>query len=297
MAKKLAFSGHSVHVWNRSPEPAQELQSYMSTVVVAESIADLVKSLPVPKIIWLMLPAGDVTEDALVKVFAGCSQGDIVIDGGNAHYAVTQKRFVTAGDRGVRYLGIGVAGGVVAANSGYPLMVGGDRTAYDEIKPILDTLAHPSGGHAYFGSGGAGHFVKMVHNGIEYGLMQSLGEGYGILKNSPYNLDLPEVTRLWQKGTLVSGFMLDRTLEAITPDPGLTDVVGIIGELGEGKWTVVEAHKTGQPVDVISTALDFRLRSQTDVKLQETFAAKLVASLRAAFGGHKVEKSEKIKPS
>ncbi len=187
-------------------------------------------------------------------------------------------------------MGIGVSGGVIAARDGYPLMVGGDRSAYGHIKPILDTLAKPDGGHEYFGEGGAGHFVKMVHNGIEYGYMQSIGEGFGVLEKSPYNLDLVKVAKLYTKGTLVSGFMMDRTVESLEKDPKLEQLDGVIDASGEGEWTINEAKKLNVPVNIIEGSFEFRKKSKTDKNISASFAARLVAALRNAFGGHEVKK-------
>ncbi len=242
-----------------------------------------------PRIIWLMLPAGRATQEILDQVEDDIGSGDIVIDGGNAHYADTQKRFEHFKSKGIKFLGIGVSGGVIAARDGYPLMVGGDRSAYDHIKPILDSLAKPGGGHEYFGEGGAGHFVKMVHNGIEYGIMQSIGEGFGVLSKSSYDLDLIKVAKLYQKGTLVSGFMMERTIEALENDPKMEKLEGYIEASGEGDWTVEEATKQNLPVDVIKTALNFRTKSRQDSKVSSSFAARMVAALRNVFGGHPVK--------
>src|SRR3990167_7787533 len=235
MVTKLLNEGHEVVVWNRTREKAEKLRSQISQTgnqmrndlagsdrkvrtsfavqnfKIADSVKDLVKQLNKPRIIWLMLPAGEATQEILDEVEKYVEGGDIVIDGGNAHYPDTQKRWEHFSQKGIRFLGIGVSGGVIAAVEGYPLMVGGDKSAYEYVKPILDSLAKPQGGHEYFGTGGAGHFVKMVHNGIEYGIMQSLGEGFEVLQKAEYNLDLIKIAKLYQKGTLVSGFMLDRT--------------------------------------------------------------------------------------
>ena len=306
MVIKLLEGGHEVVVWNRTEEKVSALSAQVSgfrlkgKLIVAGSIEDLVNKLDKPRIIWSMLPAGAATKEILDQVFDRESQtesveddveaGDILIDGGNAHYADTQKRFEEFMQKGIRFLGIGVSGGVIAARDGYPLMVGGDRSAYDHIKPILDTLAKPAGGHEYFGEGGAGHFVKMVHNGIEYGYMQSIGEGFGVLEKSPYNLDLKKVARLYTKGTLLSGFMMDRTVESLEKDPKLEQLDGVIDASGEGEWTINEAKKLQVPIDVIEESFEFRKRSKTDKNISSSFAARLVAALRQAFGGHEVKK-------
>jgi len=295
MVIKLLEEGHDVVVWNRTKEKISNFKfqisnsQYKDNLKIANSIKDLVLKLEKPRIIWLMLPAGRATQEILDQVEDDIGSGDIVIDGGNAHYADTQKRFEHFKSKGIKFLGIGVSGGVIAARDGYPLMVGGDRSAYDHIKPILDSLAKPGGGHEYFGEGGAGHFVKMVHNGIEYGIMQSIGEGFGVLSKSSYDLDLIKVAKLYQKGTLVSGFMMERTIEALENDPKMEKLEGYIEASGEGDWTVEEATKQNLPVDVIKTALNFRTKSRQDSKVSSSFAARMVAALRNVFGGHPVK--------
>ena len=313
MVIKLLEGGHEVVVWNRTEEKVSALSAQVSgfrlkgKLIAAGSIEDLVKKLEKPRIIWSMLPArsagsgsetGDATQEILDsfdntqdgRVESDIEAGDILIDGGNAHYADSQKRYGYFKSKNIKFLGIGVSGGVVAARDGYPLMVGGDKSAYDHIKPILDTLVKPSGGHEYFGEGGAGHFVKMVHNGIEYGYMQSIGEGFGVLSKSPYKLDLVKVARLYTKGTLVSGFMMDRTVESLEKDPKLKQLDGVIDASGEGEWTINEGEKLKVPVSVIKESFEFRKKSKTDKNISASFAARLVAALRNAFGGHKVKK-------
>ncbi len=296
MVSKLLQEGHEVIVWNRSPEGISnfkfQISNFQSNInlKIAKNIGDLVKQLDKPRIVWSMVPAGEATQNILDEISKLAGKDDIVIDGGNAHFADTQTRFELARQTGIKYLGIGVSGGIIAATEGYPMMVGGDKNAYEFIKPILDSLAKPRGGHEYFGEGGAGHFVKMVHNGIEYGIMQSLGEGFGVLEKSPYDLDLLKIAKLYQKGTLVSGFMLDRAAEALAKDPHMENIQGIIAESGEAKWTVETAKEEGADVEIIERSLEFRRRSQTDLKIQKSFSAKLVAVLRNAFGGHEVKK-------
>jgi 6-phosphogluconate dehydrogenase len=171
-------------------------------------------------------------------------------------------------------------------------MVGGDKSAYETIMPLLDSLAKPNGGHAYFGTGGAGHFVKMVHNGIEYGMMQAIGEGFGVLEKSEYQFDLLEVAKLWQKGTIVSSFLIDRAKDALEKDKKLSDIEGVIASTGEAEWTVNAAKQESVPVPVIEESLEFRRQSQTDMAIQNSFAAKMVAALRREFGGHDVKKKD-----
>jgi 6-phosphogluconate dehydrogenase len=296
IVKKLLAGGHEVVVWNRSEDSILALQqdirstNYVNNLDVASSIEELVSMLPSPKVVWSMLPAGEATESVLQEVNKFISEHDIVIDGGNAHFADTQRRFENYEEKGIRFLGVGVSGGIVAFEEGYPLMAGGDKSAYDYVSDVFETLSKPNGGYSYFGTGGAGHFVKMVHNGIEYGMMQSLGEGFGVLEKAPYSLDLDNIARLWRKGTIVSSFLLDRAYDALEKNPKLDDIEGTIDASGEALWTVEEAKKEDVPVPVIEKSLEFRIASKSDEKVKNSFAARLVAALRREFGGHKVEK-------
>ena len=280
MVSKLLKEGHEVVVWNRSDHELKNV----------ENVEKLIKSLEAPRIIWSMLPAGEATEEILKEISKFAEAGDIIIDGGNSNFKDTQRRYEEFKTKDIRFLGIGVSGGIIAATDGYPMMVGGDKSAYEFIKPILDSLSKPQGGHEYFGIGGAGHFVKMIHNGIEYGIMQSLGEGFEVLEKSPYNLDLLKVARLYQKGTLVSGFMLDRAVEVLSNPLILSSIEGKIAESGEAKWTVDQAKEEGVDVEIIERSLEFRRRSQKDEKIQKSFSGRMVAALRNAFGGHEIKK-------
>lgn len=283
IALKLSKEGHEVVGWNRSETTLKEINT-------TTDIKKLISKLSSPRILWFMLPEGDPTQEVISELKKYVEKGDIIIDGGNAHFGDTQRRFEEFKKIGVEFLGIGVSGGILAEKNGFPLMVGGSKKAYEYIKPILQSLAKPNGGFEYFGEGGAGHFVKMVHNGIEYGIMQSLGEGFEVLEKSSYKFDLSKVARLWQKGTLVSGFMLDRAADALSQNPKLEGIKGFIEESGEARWTVEEAKKEGVEVDIIERSLEYRKKSQKDEKIQESFTAKMVAALRNAFGGHAVKK-------
>jgi len=283
IALKLSKEGHEVVGWNRSETTLKEINTTID-------IKKLISKLSSPRILWLMLPEGEPTQEVISELKKYVEKGDIIIDGGNAHFGDTQRRFEEFKKIGVEFLGIGVSGGILAEKNGFPLMVGGSKKAYEYIKPILQSLAKPNGGFEYFGEGGAGHFVKMVHNGIEYGIMQSLGEGFEVLEKSSYKFDLSKVARLWQKGTLVSGFMLDRAADALSQNPKLEGIKGFIEESGEARWTVEEAKKEGVEVDIIERSLEYRKKSQKDEKIQESFTAKMVAALRNTFGGHAVRK-------
>lgn len=295
MTLKLVANKHEVVAWNRSQDAVTALVDSLTPDELqlfspAESLAELVDSLPTPRAIWMMLPAGDATQVILDELAKYLEKGDIVIDGGNAHFADTQRRFETLSEKGIRYLGIGVSGGIIAAEEGYPMMVGGDKTAYEYITPLLDTFAKPHGGYAYFGTGGAGHFVKMAHNGIEYGMMQAIGEGFAVMEKSPYDLDLLKVAEIFQKGTIISSFLIDRAKDALAKNSTLSDITGYLEENGEAKWAIKEAENEGIEVPVTEKSLQFRLDSQKDEKIRDSFTAKMVAALRREFGGHKVVK-------
>ena len=295
MVMKLLNEGHEVVVWNRSSEKINELEEQKKPdweLSSAESLEVLIKNLESPKIVWSMLPAGDVTEEVLIGSVGGYAKpGDILIDGANSHFSDTDKRFQLFQKSGISYLGIGVSGGVVAFEKGYPLMVGGSLEAYEKIKPILDSLAKPGGGHEYFGEGGAGHFVKMVHNAIEYGYMQSIGEGFGVLDKAPYNLDLLKVARLYSKGTLISGFFMNCTVEALEEDPKLEKISGYIGSAtDETKWAIERAKSEGVPIEIIEKSMEFREKSREDETVSGTYAARLIAAIRFVFGRHEVRK-------
>jgi len=257
-----------------------------------ERIEDLVKKLKSPRVLWLMLPAGEPTQTVIDQLSKYLQKGDIVVDGGNAHFKDTEKRYQKFKKLGIEFLGIGVSGGIVAAKNGYPLMVGGSVSAYRYITTILDSLVKPNGGHQYFGEGGAGHFVKMVHNAIEYGYMQSIGEGFEVLEKSKYGFDLEKVASLYRKNTLISGFMMDRAEEVLGKDPKLKKVTGFIGRAsGETVWAIEEAKKMGIEMKIIKASLDYRLRSETDLKIQKSFTARMIAMLRNAFGGHEIKRN------
>lgn len=296
MVEKLLRDGHHVSVWNRSKDVVEQFHALMqeqkldSHLSISYSIPSLVETFAAPRVMWLMLPAGEVTDLILSEVSALSDPEDILIDGGNAYYKDTERRFQQLQQKRIRFLGIGVSGGIHALDNGYPLMVGGDKSAYGTITPLLDSLAKPRGGHQYFGEGGAGHFVKMVHNGIEYGMMQAIGEGFGVLEKAPYDFNLFDVATLWQKGTIVSGFLMDRAKDALAKENNLVDIDGVIAASGEGEWTVQQAKEEGVPIENIEQSLEFRKRSQKDAIIQNSFPAKMVASLRREFGGHEIKK-------
>lgn len=297
MVEKLLVDGHTVIGWNRTKSIVDDFRLALveknldERFIAADDIKDVVSGQGSPRLVWIMLPAGDAVQSALDEVVRHIEPGDIIVDGGNSFYKDTQSRYEILKSNDIRFLGIGVSGGVKAVDTGYPLMIGGDKSAFDEIKPILDTLIKPHGGYEYFGEGGAGHFVKMVHNGIEYGMMQAIGEGYGVLEKAPYEIDLVNVSKLWQKNTIVTSFLNECAKDALIKDPTLSSLDGVIDATGEAEWTVTQGKEEGVPVENIEQSLDFRRRSQTDEKISMSFAARMVAALRHEFGGHGVKKT------
>ena len=274
-----------VVAYNRSPEPVKKIEKY--GVEVAFSIEELIEKLPKQKIIWLMVTAGNPVDLVIKELLPHLEKEDIIIDGGNSFYKDSIRRYNHLKKKKIHFVDIGTSGGLSGARHGACLTIGGDKKIFKRIEPIHKAVSAKNG-YAYVGSAGAGHFVKMVHNGIEYGVMQSIGEGFGVLEKSPYNLDLVKVAKLYQQGTLNSGFMMQRTIEALEKDPKLSQIEGFIEASGEGQWTVEEAKKQNVPVEIIEASLNFRARSRTDKKVSSSFTARLVAALRNVFGGHPV---------
>lgn len=298
IAEKLMSDKHEAVVWNRSKEVLEQYRVEKAEFVVnqnlqfAHSIEGLTDKLRKPRVIWSMLPAGEATDSAMQQVSEITEMGDIIIDGGNSHFSDTQRRYREFQQKGVKFLGIGVSGGIHGLENGLSLMAGGDQEGYDYILPLLDSLSKPNGSRTFFGEGGAGHFVKMVHNGIEYGMMQAIAEGYGILSKSEYGLNLSDVTNSFQEGSIISSFLLEMVNNALAKDPSLSQTEGYIDMTGEAKWMVEQAKNMHLPIPVTEMAVDFRSRSQYDKTVQESFIAKLVAAMRFEFGGHEMKKAE-----
>jgi 6-phosphogluconate dehydrogenase len=291
MVTKLISEGHEVVAWNRTLEASNDLKIRNPQLIIAEDIENLVKSLDKPRVIWIMVTHLGVDE-VLSEVRKYLSEGDVVIDAGNSNFKETDRRFVEFEKVGINYLGIGTSGGILAAENGFPFMVGGSEKGYELIKPVLDSLSKPNGGHEFFGKGGAGHFVKMVHNGIEYGQMQAMAEGFELLEKSDYKFDLVKIASLYQKGTIVSGFLIDRLKDAFSKNSSLSDSEGPVAASGEAEWTIEAAHGLGLDLEIIDESLEFRQKSQTDEKIQNSFTARVVNALRREFGGHEVKKNE-----
>ena len=285
MASRLLRGGHQLVVYNRSPEPIRAAEA--EGAVGATSLEDVVLKLNAPRVVWLMLPAGQITEEAVLHLAGLLSVNDIIIDGGNSNYKDTVRRANLLADKGIYYVDSGTSGGIWGLQEGYSLMVGGRLEAIAQVRPALETLA-PAADHgwAHVGPSGAGHFVKMIHNGIEYGMMQAYAEGFEILRaKQEFNLDLHQIAELWRYGSVVRSWLLDLTAAALAEDPELSDLRGWVADSGEGRWTVFEAIDQDVPAPVITLALQMRFVSRQD----ESYAAKLLAAMRNQFGGHAVK--------
>ncbi len=252
----------------------------------ADSLEAMVEALDPPRVVWLMLPSGEATEGAFADLLGLLSAGDIVIEGGNSRYTDSIRRAGQAEERGLRFLDCGVSGGVWGLEEGYCLMVGGAGDAFADAEPLFAALA-PEGGYAHLGPSGAGHYVKMIHNGIEYGLMQAYAEGFELLDAYDEDLDLAEIAGLWQQGSVVRSWLLALAERALEGDPALSSIQPYVEDSGEGRWTVIEGVERGVPVDVISGALWARFASRGE----RTFALRLLAALRNEFGGHAVREA------
>jgi 6-phosphogluconate dehydrogenase len=283
MARRLLRDGHEVVAWNRSPGKVEEIAA--EGAQPAFSLEKMVAMLSPPRAVWLMLPAGAVIDDAIEQLLKLLSPGDCILDGGNSFYRDDVRRRDRLDSLGIRYLDVGVSGGIWGLTEGYCLMVGGDRREFSRLEPLFRSLA-PNEGYLYCGETGAGHFVKMVHNGIEYGMMAAYGEGFSILKASPYGeaLDPAAVAHLWNRGSVVRSWLLELAEEAFRKDPGLDSLQGYVEDSGEGRWTVQQAIDTGVPAPVIAASLFQRFRS----RLGDSFGDKVLAALRNEFGGHAV---------
>jgi 6-phosphogluconate dehydrogenase len=286
MARRLLRGGHRVVVWNRTFEKAQALQDEGATAV--RELTDVPKALPAPRVLWFMLPHGQTTEDAIDEVLPLLAPGDIVIDGGNSLFEEDIRRAARLAPQGIRYLDVGTSGGVWGLQVGYCMMAGGDREAYEHIEPILKTLAPEGHGYDYMGSAGAGHFVKMVHNGIEYGMLQAYAEGFEILSASQWELDMSKIADLWNHASVVRSWLLELAVDAFAKDPKLEKITGWVDDTGEGRWTVQQAIETAVPAPAMALALFMRFRSRQ----ADSYGAKVIAALRNEFGGHAVKESQ-----
>jgi 6-phosphogluconate dehydrogenase len=274
MVERLRQGGHEVETYARTaPERT------------ADSLVELATKLEQPRVVWLMIPSGDPTEKTFQTLLPMLEDGDTVVDGGNSNFRDSIRRAEQAKTKGVSFLDAGVSGGIWGLAEGYCIMAGGEESAFQAVEPALATLA-PESGYAHVGPSGAGHFVKMVHNGIEYGLMEAYAEGFDLLQGIPdFELDLQQLAALWQHGSVVRSWLLELLDRALQADPGLEEIRGYVEDSGEGRWTVHEAVDAAVPVPVLALSLFARFSSRQD----ESFAAKVNAALRNQFGGHAVE--------
>ena len=286
MARRLLRGGHRVVVWNRTYARAEELGAEGAEPV--RSLGDVVTALPKPRVIWLMLPYGDATQAAIDELVPRLADDDILIDGGNSPFQLDIERGAALAGKNLRYLDAGTSGGVWGLDVGYCLMVGGERSAFEHIEPLLKTLAPPGHGYEYCGGHGSGHFVKMVHNGIEYGMMQAYAEGFELLEATEWDLDLASIADLWNQGSVVRSWLLELAADAFKKDPGLEKITGFVDDTGEGRWTVEQAIAHSVPMPAITSALFMRFRSRQ----ADTFSGKVLAALRNEFGGHAVKEKE-----
>lgn len=283
MATRLVRGGHRVVASNRSRGPVDEAASLGATP--AYTMEEMVSKLEAsPKIVWLMVPSGQVTEDEIDHAMKLLKPGDIIIDGGNSNFHDTKRRAEKVTAAGMHFMDCGTSGGIWGLKVGYSLMIGGEQEIFKHCEPIFKTLA-PENGYGYMGTHGAGHFVKMVHNGVEYAMLQAYGEGFEIIEKSEFKPDLREVTRVWQNGSVVRSWLLDLAALAFAEDPTLKDIKGYVQDSGEGRWTVQAAIDEDVPAPAITLSLLARFVSRQD----ESFSAKVIAALRNQFGGHAVK--------
>ncbi|AOO82535.1 phosphogluconate dehydrogenase (NAD(+)-dependent, decarboxylating) [Bosea vaviloviae] len=307
IVRRLMQAGHDCVVYDRDPKPGAALAE--KGAVVASDLKDMVAKLAAPRAIWVMLPAGEITEATLIELSGLLSPGDTLIDGGNAFWKDDVRRGQELSAKGLHYLDIGTSGGVHGLERGYCLMIGGDKETVARLDPLLKALAPGKGdipetshrdgrnptseeGYLHCGPVGAGHFVKMVHNGIEYGMMQAFAEGFDLLRNASareglppeygFDFDVAEISEVWRRGSVVTSWLLDLTASALSADEDLSAYTGNVSDSGEGRWTVQAAIETATPAEVLTSSLYTRFRSRKD----HTFAEKVLSAMRAGFGGH-----------
>ena len=306
IVQRLQRHGHSCVVYDRSPDAVAALTKKGADG--SSGLKDMAAKLSAPRAIWLMLPAGEATEDAVTELRGVLQSGDIVIDGGNSFYKDDVRRARSLKEKGIYYVDSGTSGGVWGLDRGYCLMIGGDKKIVDHLDPIFSALApglgniertagrdgrdpRPERGYMYCGPSGAGHFVKMIHNGIEYGMMQAYAEGFAILKGATsaarpederYDLEVADIAEVWRRGSVISSWLLDLTAIALAGDPKLEQFTGVVADSGEGRWTVMAAIEEAVPATVLSAALYARFRSRDD----HGFADRLLSAMRKGFGGH-----------
>jgi 6-phosphogluconate dehydrogenase len=283
MTERLVLGGHRVVSYDRSAEAIQHVVD--KGAVGAHSLADFIQQLSPPRAIWLMVPSGDPVDQTIEQLRPNLAKGDVIIDGGNSNYKDSIRRAEKLKQQGFHFVDAGTSGGIWGLQVGYCMMVGGDKEIVERLVPIFKTLA-PKDGYLHAGPSGAGHFVKMIHNGVEYGMMQAYGEGFELLNASQFDLDLGKIAHLWNQGSVVRSWLLELCESAFAKDPRLASIKGYVEDSGEGRWTVEEAIDRSVPLPVLTLSLFARFASRQD----DSFAAKVTAALRNEFGGHAVKK-------
>jgi len=283
MVTRLQQAGHHVTAYDRAAEALA--QATTAGCSAATSLADLVQRLKAPRAVWIMVPSGPPTEETVQAVAMLLESGDVVIDGGNTRFHDDVRRAKQLAAKKVQYIDAGTSGGIWGLKNGYCLMIGGERDPVNRLAPIFTSLAPPNG-WAHVGAAGAGHYVKMVHNGIEYSLMQAYAEGFELMSKSDYRLDLPRIADLWMQGSVVRSWLLELAASALREDPRLESLKGYVQDSGEGRWMIADAIEKDVPVPTLTLALFTRFRSRQT----ESFAEKMLAALRNAFGGHAIKR-------
>ena len=283
MARRLLAKGVKTHVWNREPQRLGAFEA--AGAVTARTLTELVAAMPAPRAVWMMIPAGEATETLFLGLLSLLQKGDLIIDGANGHWRDAQRRAGKAAGAGVEFVDAGVSGGIWGLEKGYCVMAGGETPAFAKAEPFIKALCQ-DGGYLHCGAPGAGHFTKMVHNGIEYAMMEAYGEGFELLKASPFgDMDLAALAGTWNRGSVIRSWLLELAQNAFDKDPRLEKVSGVVADSGEGRWTVEEAARLGVPAPAISAALFKRFTSQD----KDNFGDRLSAALRNEFGGHGVK--------
>ena len=288
MVERLLNAGHRVVAYDISEDAIRAVEA--NGAVGARTLDELAAQLPAPRAVWVMVPSGKITDDTIQALAQRLTAGDLIIDGGNSNYKDSIRHAAEVAQKGLQFLDVGTSGGVWGLKEGYSLMIGGEAAAVEMVRPVFETLAPGTNeGWGHVGPHGAGHFTKMIHNGIEYGLMQAYAEGFEIMKaKKDFSLDLAQISHIWQKGSVVRSWLLDLTARALDQDADLSDIKGWVADSGEGRWTVTEAMDLDVPAPVITLSLQARFVSRQS----ESFAAKMLAAMRNQFGGHAVKKAE-----
>ncbi|WP_425807782.1 phosphogluconate dehydrogenase (NAD(+)-dependent, decarboxylating) [Desulfitobacterium sp. Sab5] len=284
-AENVLSKGVKVAVYDMNSEQVQRLEKLGA--IGCHNLQEMIEVLPKPRILWLMVPAGEAVEQVLFSkdgLSSLLSAGDIVIDGGNSFYRDSARRAQKLADQGIKYLDSGSSGGQAGARNGLCLMIGGDKESFDQAEGLFKALTEGIGDYLYVGESGSGHFTKMVHNAIEYGMLQAIGEGFELLYEGPYELDLEKIAHLWTQGSIIRSYLMELMERSFSKDADLHQITGEVGGGSTGSWAIEEAWKLGVPFETIATSYAARLRSRQD----DTFAGKVVAALRNEFGGHAV---------